>query len=156
MIEKEYLASRVASANEAQLVAIVYEGLIDSLNESIDNIEKGDIKRLGESTNKSREILAELIATLSGDSEIAMNYKSLYMYVNELITKAHVSRDTEKLYEAVKVVTPIYEGWSDLGEKLFKESIENGKASQAVSGMTYGNGYLNDQFTGSGNKWEKG
>ena len=156
MIEKEYLAGRVASANDAQLVAIVYEGLIDSLNESIDNIKKVYNQRLNESINKCREILAELIATLSGDSEIAMNYRSLYMYVNELVTRAHISRDSKKLEEAVKVVTPLYEGWSELGEKLFKESLENGKVSQVVSGMTYGNGYLNDQFIGSGNNWEKG
>ena len=156
MIEKEYLAGRVASANDAQLVAIVYEGLIDYLNESIDNIKKSDNQGLNASINKCREILAELIATMSGDSEISMNYKSIYMYVNELITKAHISRDTEKLEEAVKVVTPLYEGWRELGEKLFKESVATGAASQAVSGITYGNGYLNDQFAGSVNNWEKG
>ena len=82
----EYLDNRIACANEAQLVAIMYEGLIKKFNDSIENIKNNDNSSLNESINKSRNIIAELIATLKGDSEITRNYKGLYMYLNKLIT----------------------------------------------------------------------
>ena len=150
----EYLSSRIACANEAQLVAIMYEGLIKEFNKSIENIENDDKVSLNQSIIKSRNIIAELIATLKGDSEIALNYKSLYMYLNKLITSANISKDTEKLEEAIKIVTPIYEVWTELGEKMFKEDIDKGKEVGVVSGMTYGKGYLNDDALTNGNTFE--
>ncbi|SHH36010.1 flagellar export chaperone FliS [Tepidibacter thalassicus] len=154
MIEKEYLASRVATANEAQLVAILYEGLIDTLKESIDYI--GDKQNFNKSINKCRDIIAEFIATLKGDSEIANNYRSLYLYINKLITDADIKKDKTKLEEAIKIVTPLYEGWNELGEKMYRENIDKNKGPRVVAGMTYGKGYINDYVVNSENRWEKG
>ncbi len=150
----EYLSSRIATANEAQLVAIVYEGLIKSFKDSIVNIENKDDSLLNESINKSRNIIAELIATLKGDSEIAINYKSIYMYLNKLITTASIYKEIQTLEEAIEVVTPLYEGWSELGEKMFLESIEKGQTGKIVAGMTYGKGYVNDDSSSGGSTFE--
>ena len=150
----EYLNSRIASANEAQLVAIMYEGLIKNFKDSITNIENKDDKLLNESINKSRNIIAEFIATLNGDSEIAMNYKGIYMYLNKLITTANISKDIKTLEEAIEIVTPLHEGWTELGEKMFIESIEKGNASKVVAGMTYGKGYVNDNSSSGGSTFE--
>ena len=156
MIEKEYLASRIATANEAQLVAILFEGLIDSLSDGIDGLKNGEREKFNLACNKSRDIIAELLGTLNGDSEIANNYRSLYIYVNTLITKADIARDEKKLQEAIKVLKPLYEGWSELGDKLFKDEVESSKAPKVVTGMTYGKGYMNDYVVNNDTKWEKG
>ncbi len=150
----EYLSDRIASANEAQLVAIMYEGLIKKLSESIDHIKNSENLKLSESISKSRNIIAELIVTLKGDSEITRNYKGLYMYLNKLITKANSSKDIKLLEESIEIVTPLYEGWTELGAKMFEEDIEASKANRIVSGMTYGKGYLNDDTTSSGRVYE--
>ncbi|SHK44014.1 flagellar export chaperone FliS [Tepidibacter formicigenes] len=155
MIEKQYLASRVATANEAQLVAILYEGLIDTLKECINYIDS-DRENFNKSINKSRDIISEFIATLKGGSEITNNYKSLYLYINKLITDADIKKDKSKLEEAIKIVTPLYEGWSELGEKIYKENIDKNKGPRLVAGMTYGKGYVNDYVVNSENRWEKG
>lgn len=157
MIEKEYLASRIANANNAELVAILYEGLIDSLEDSIDYLKVGASKKLNTSLQKTREILAELLSTLQGDSEVANNLKSIYFYINQLITEAENKQDVEKLQLAIKVVAPIYEGWRELGER------EGGQATAAssegpriVAGMTYGKGQLNDYVIHDDKEWQKG
>lgn len=150
----EYLSSRIASANEAELVAIMYEGFIKKCESCIESIEIDDKKSLNESIIKSRHIIAELLATLKGDSEIASNYRSIYMYLNQLLTFASISKDITKLEEAIKIVTPLYEGWSELGKKIFNENIEKGKDVGVVSGMTYGKGYLNDDTATNGNIFE--
>lgn len=163
MIEKEYLANRVANANDAQLVAIMYEGLISTIKSGIEYIENGNKEKLNSSVNKVREILAELIATLEGDSEIAGNLISVYIYLNKLVTEAELKQDKGKLEEAIKVITPLYEAWQELGEKEESE-IDDGSEVAAtstnsptiVAGMTYSKGQLNDYVINDGDKWEKG
>ncbi|SES86231.1 flagellar protein FliS [Natronincola peptidivorans] len=157
MIEKEYLANRVANANNTELVMIVYEGLIDTLEDSIDYINVGADKKLNTSLQKCREILAELLSTLQGDSEVASNLRSIYIYVNRLITEAENNKDIEKLKLAIKVINPIYEGWKELSEKESKEP--NAPASDGpkiVAGMTYGKGQLNDYVIDDEKEWQKG
>lgn len=164
MIEKEYLANRITNANDAELVAITYEGLINTLNDGIDYIDVKAYKSLNKATQKSREILAELLATLKGDSEVASNLKSLYVYTNQLITEGEIQRDPHKLQTAIKVLTPLYEGWKELGEKEGKkEGKKEGEKPNAslngpkiVAGMTYGKGQLNDHVINNESKWEKG
>lgn len=157
MIEKQYLANRIANANEAELVAILYEGLIDSLEDSIDYLRINAYNKLNKSIGKSREILAELLSTLQGDTEIANNLRSLYLYTNQLITDAENNKDMKKLELAIKVVTPIYEGWKELGAK--EDVVTLGEAPQGpqiVAGITYGKGQLNDYVVNDESQWKKG
>lgn len=156
MIEKEYLANRVANANDAQLVAILYEGLIHYLKEGIQSIENKDNDSLRFAVNKCKDIIAEFIATLKGDSEITKNYKSLYLYITKLITDSEIKKDKKFLEDAIKIVTPIYEGWYELGEKLYKEESQKIKGPAIVAGMTYGRGYVNDHVVNDSNRWAKG
>ncbi|MCT4508853.1 MAG: flagellar protein FliS [Tepidibacter sp.] len=154
MIEKEYLASRVAAANEAQLVAIVYEGLIDTLNECISNIDKKE--SIDDLIDKCRDILAELISTLKGDSEVPNRYRSLYLYINNIITEGYIMKDKSKFEEAIKVITPLYEGWNELGQKMYIDNIQKNKAPKLVAGMTYSKGYVNESVMNNQDRWEKG
>ena len=157
MIEKQYLANRIANANEAELVAIVYEGLIDSLKDGIDFLSINAEDRFNKSIEKSREILAELLSTLEGDTEIANNLRSLYFYINELITDASIDKDGEKLELAIKIITPVYEGWKELGTKEGGRDLEDTpQGPQIVAGITYGKGQLNDYVVNNDSKWKKG
>lgn len=157
MIEKQYLANRIANANEAELVAIVYEGLIDTLEDSIDYLSIKADNSLGKSIEKAREILAELLSTLEGDTEIANNLKSMYLYINELITAGHNNKDVEKLKLAIKVLTPIYEGWKELSTREGTATgKENPQGPKIVAGITYGKDQLHDYVINDTNQWEKG
>lgn len=161
-MEREYLANRVLNANDAQLVELLYEGFITTAKSSIDHIENKDKEGLNRSTNKNRDILAELLSTVEGDSEIANNLRSLYVYLNKLVTEAEIKRDKSKLEEAIKVATPLYEAWRELGEKEDTElsNIQSANTSikmpSIIAGMTYGRGQLNDHVINDGDRWEKG
>jgi flagellar protein FliS len=162
MIEKEYLANRVANANESQLVALVYEGLIDTIKSAIGYIDEGNKEKLNASVNKVREILAELLATLQGDSEVAINLRSIYVYVNKIVTEAELKGDKGKLEEAIKVINPLYEAWQELGEKdevatsLSSVDATSTNRPAIVAGMTYGKGQLNDYVINNDDRWQKG
>lgn len=163
MIEKEYLANRIANANDAQLVAIIHEGFMSTVKSGIEHIENGNKEGLNDSINKVREILAQLLATTEGDSEIANNLRSIYVYLNKLVTEAEIKRDKTKLEEAIKVITPIYEAWQELGEKEVAGTDDDSqtastpaKTPSIVAGMTYGKGQLNDYVINDNDRWKKG
>jgi flagellar secretion chaperone FliS len=155
MIEKEYISNRIANANSAQLVAILYEGLIETFHKGIEHINNSEMQKLNITIQKSREILAELLYTLKGDSEIADNLRSLYVYVNKIATEAELKKDPAKLQEAIKVIIPLYEAWTELSEKEIKAGAPEGGPA-IVTGITYGKGQLKDYVVNDKNRWEKG
>lgn len=155
MSVKDYLSNRVATANDAELVAILFEGLIETLQEGMTSIESNDDVKLDYCIDKSKDILAELLSTLVGDSEIANNLRSLYVYVNKLMTEAHIKKDATKLQGAIKVVTPLHEAWKELAQKEFEKGVDT-QGPAIVAGVTYGKGQLKDYVMNDDERWKKG
>lgn len=147
---------RVATANGAQLVALLYEGLIENLTE-IDEILKSqkEVSLLDERLENSREILSHLMATLGENNETTLATKSLYMYVNSLMTEGYNKKSREKFEEAKKVLIPVWEAWIEVGKKLEEENSTVDKPS-VVAGMTYGKNNISEYVQGSVKDWDKG
>lgn len=144
-MDKKYLANKILNASKSELVAVLYEAIINNLEIGIESIDSGDDENLFKSVDKAREIISELNATTKGDSKIALDSKSLYIYINKIITEGKTKKDKEKLKEAIKVVTPLYEAWVELASKDSNENLNTNKSNRhIVAGMTYGKDNLND------------
>ncbi|QZY54293.1 flagellar export chaperone FliS [Crassaminicella profunda] len=154
-MDKKYLASRIATANDAGLVAILYEGLMDEIKEAIVCIDNQNKASFEKAIEKGKNILAELVITLKGDSEISKNLRSLYIYVNHLITLGQLNREKKKLQEAIHVLMPLYDGWKQLEQHEF-EKREKSSRPQIMTGATYGKGQLNDYVMNHENQWGRG
>lgn len=123
------LEKRILSSNEWGLVAMLHEGLLDNFEKSIDAIELEDQKELNILVNKSRDILTELIVLFREKDQVSTDTRELYLYANELITKGEVKKDIGQFKAAIKVITPLWEGFKGLEEK---------EEPQIVTGLTYG------------------
>ena len=77
MLDKKDIEKRISSANDAELVAILYEALMDNFNDSLLSIDEEKYDELKDINKNSRDILAELLATLEGNSEIAINLRQI-------------------------------------------------------------------------------
>lgn len=148
-MEKEYLLNRVATANEAQLVVILFEGLIENLEDAVDSVDK--TSALAHIVSNCKNILAELLVTLKGGTEFSSNCRSLYLFVNQLITDGLNKKSKDRFIEAKMVITPIYEGWRELAER--DEAFTHNTA--VVTGLTYGKTQVNT-YVGELNQWKKG
>ncbi|WZL73758.1 flagellar export chaperone FliS [Clostridiaceae bacterium 35-E11] len=155
-MDEKYLASRVATANEAGLVALLYEGLIDTLKDAQKHLQERRIKEFAAKVDKAKNILAEFVSTLKGDSELANQLRSLYLYVNQRMTEGYLKKDSEKLEEAIKVLMPLYEGWKALEQQEFQENIGNRNRPEIIAGATYGRGQLKDYVINHTDKWGRG
>ena len=148
-MDKEYLYNRIATADDTLLVVILYEGLMENLKACSENID--DLGRVAELVGKCRDILAELLATLQGDSDIAKNLRGLYLFINKHITEGYNRQEKENFFEAIKVLTPVYEAWCQIGDN--NEMNQSNPA--IVAGLTYGKNQLNT-YVSELKEWKKG
>lgn len=129
MFDREELEKRISNANEAGLVVILYEALIDNFQKSIQAIKRENYNELKSINNNSRDILNELIITLQGNSQIASDLKAIYLFLNILITNGENRKDIEVFEKAIKIIEPLYEGFHELEKEV---------EPKVVRGMSYG------------------
>ena len=146
MLNKEETEKRISTTNEAGLVTILYEALIDNFKDSIKAIDGNEYKELNNINNNSRDILAELIATLQGDSDIANNLREIYISVNKIITEAEREKDNTSFEMAIKIIEPLHSGFVEIEKEI---------DPKVVTGMTYGKTNL-DEYQVKGNNTFEG
>ncbi|SCY74407.1 flagellar export chaperone FliS [Alkaliphilus peptidifermentans] len=150
MLDKEYITNRITTANDLQLVELLYEGLMEYIEEGKTALNNKNEIDFNYNMTKVRDILAELFATLQGDSEITNNLRSIYLFINRLITAGAIHKDPVRLDEALKVVSPLFDAW----QQLSSEELGHQQGPAVVTGYTYGKGQLND-YVVKEEKWEK-
>ncbi len=136
------LEKRISTTNEAGLIAILFERLIDNFNRCISIIDKKEYDKIYKINNNSRDILAELLFQFGGDDEISLSLREIDIYINKIMTEGEYKKDSSIFETCINIITPICEAFQEL------EIIEK---PRAVTGLTYGKNNL-DEHTLKGNK----
>jgi len=129
------LEKRIATTNDAGLIAMLLERLINNFKHCINAIEDGDYEKIKDLNDHSRDILNELIYQFSGKDNISTNIREICIFINKQITEGYIKKDISIFDKCKKVITPLLEGFKEL------EAIEKPKA---VTGITYGKGTLGE------------
>lgn len=135
MTDMNELKKRISTTNEAGLIAILFERLIDNFKNCISAIEEEDYDKITGLNNNSRAILTELTVQFSGDDEISSTLRELYLFINKTMTEGEIKKDISSFETNIKVIMPILEG--------FKE-LEVREKPKAVAGLTYGKANLGE------------
>lgn len=111
-----YLESRVLSAGPVELVSILYEHAIDSVQDALEHLAHGDIRARSNAISKAIAILAELESSLDykAGGEIAANLANLYRYMRERLVTANVKQDAAPLREVENLLKTVGEAWSTI------------------------------------------
>ena len=140
MSYKDNLIEKVATANSFELVALLYQALIEEVGELKLAITNDNKDEMNIRANKVRDILAHLIATLGDeDSEFKEKSIELYIYINEMVGKSYIDKKTEKLDEIVKIFMKLRDAWITASGNVFEKN-KNTNISNAV---TYGKNDVN-------------
>lgn len=143
MLNKEEIEKRISSTNEAGLVTVIYEAFIDNCEDSIIAMDDKEYEELNYINNNSRDILAELLSTLKGDSKLSNGLRELYIYINELITTGENKKDKSYFEKSIEIIKPLEEAFKELEEKI---------DPKVLTGLTYGKSNLNEyQIKGTKN-----
>ena len=120
--QREYLESRILSAQPAELVEMLYQIAIQALNKAIANLKSGDALARAAEISRAQEAVNELMASLdhTAGASFTQTLASLYAYVQQEILKGHAGKSEEALQRAIGILTTLQQGWSGVCAELAK------------------------------------
>ena len=129
--QRDYLESRILSAQPVELVELLYQIAIQSLNTAIGHLKSGDALARAREITRAQEAVNELMAALdhSVGASFTQTLASLYAYVQTQILQGHAGKSEEALQRAINILTTLQEGWSGV-------CTEQAKANHPVTPAT--------------------
>jgi flagellar biosynthetic protein FliS len=120
--QRDYLKSRVLSAQPAELVEMLYQIAIQSLKKAIGHLKSGDAMARAGEISRAQEAVNELMAALdhSVGASFTQTLASLYAYVQQQILKGHAGPSEDALQRAIGILGTLQEGWSGVCAELAK------------------------------------
>ena len=109
--------SMVDSASPQQLIKMLFDGLLASINAARGAIERGDISEKVRHISKTIRILQEgLLGALDREKggELAGNLASLYEYCTTQLTLANARNDARMVDEVANLVGTVAQGWTEI------------------------------------------
>ncbi|NLW23142.1 MAG: flagellar protein FliS [Tissierellia bacterium] len=131
------LEKRISTTNDAGLVAMLFERMVENFTSCISAINEKVYSRIYELNNNTRAILAELIVQFNGEDEISTSLRDIYIYINKLITEGEIKKDPSIFETCITIIRPICEAFQEL---------EVREEPKAVTGLTYGKNSLNEHI----------
>jgi flagellar protein FliS len=124
-----YHSTNVQTADQKTLILMLYDGLTRFLQKAIVKIEAREIEAAHNYLVRSREIVAELLATLRPEKagEVGENLKRLYVYAFNRIVEANLRKDPEMVREVIRIVTTLREGWANIKAAAKAESNDGSR-----------------------------
>ncbi|MCH7476657.1 MAG: flagellar export chaperone FliS [SAR324 cluster bacterium] len=131
---QNYQTAEVQTADQRRLIIMLYDGAIRFLKKADAKIEAKDFEGAHNYLVRSREIVAELLASLRPEiaGQVGTNLKRLYVYVFNRIVEANLLKDQAILAEVIGILTTLREGWENIklapqargpGEELRKVNL---------------------------------
>jgi flagellar protein FliS len=111
-----YQSTNVQTADQKTLILMLYDGLTRFLQKAIVKMEAKEVEAAHNYLVRSREIVAELLATLRPEKagEVGENLKRLYVYTFNRIVEANLRKDPEMVKEVIKIVATLRDGWANI------------------------------------------
>lgn len=117
---KEYQANSVGTADQKQLIIMLYEGILrfvsvaENSMSSFKTYDKANTNIL-----RAQDIFTELMVSLNIEQggEIAQNLLNLYAYCKTQLLEANLQKKTEFLKPVKKVVTELLEAWKQIEQQ---------------------------------------
>ena len=108
-----YLETRVMSADPVQLIGILYEYGVLTVQEAREHLRSRDIPARAKAISKAIAIVSELESSLDhkAGGEIADNLGRLYQYIREKLLQANIEQSDALLAEVEGLMNTLAEGW---------------------------------------------
>jgi len=111
-----YKQTATVTATPLDLVIMLYEGAIDSIDKSVTAINNKDIHAKIRYIDKSIKIIEELLYSLNLEigGEIAYNLQDLYLHMMLHLTIANGLNDASEARHVESLLKELLEGWKQI------------------------------------------
>jgi len=113
-----YVKKDLENLSREEIVVKLYQTLRIRMQAAIEEINDGNVGKKAEHLSRALAIVLELQASLDMErgGEIAVNLNDLYGYLISDLVAANLQNDTQKIKEALKVVEPLLEAWTEIAK----------------------------------------
>jgi len=118
----------VSSATPHQLVVMLLDGALEAIHRARGAIRSQDVETKGKAIRKAVAIVDEGLKSclnLEAGGELALNLSNLYAYVTTRLTQANLKSDEAALEECVRLLQPLRDAWSDIGNHNVEQERVN-------------------------------
>lgn len=116
----------IEGADRHQLIAMLFDGLVDRINQARGHIQHQDIPAKGHAFAKAIGILGELRKSLDHSVEPTLTGRldSLYDYITRRLLHAQLNDDLAALDESQRLLAPIRSAWHAIRETYLVEQAQ--------------------------------
>lgn len=132
---KAYEKANVHTADQRQLILMLYDGAIRFMRKAIQKIDENDVESAHNYLIRTRNIVSELLATLKPEKagELGTHLQQLYVYIFNRLVQANLSKDKEGVEEVIKLMSTLREGWAGVKQVKSPEAPAEGRPSKRVN-----------------------
>ena len=110
----QYQNSRILTASPAELTLMLYDGAIKFGNIAIMGMKQKDIEKAHVNLKKVQRIVAEFRATLDMKYPVAQDFDRIYIYLDQRMTEANLTKDPEIMEEVVTHLRSMRDTWKEV------------------------------------------
>ena len=124
MWKDAYLESRVLSASPLELVCMLYQCALDSVQDGRRHLAAGDIVARSKAVCRAVAAIAELDGSLNHaeGGAISRNLGELYQYMKQRLTEANLRQTDAPLAEVESLLSTLSEAWKAASVQPDRES----------------------------------
>lgn len=113
---KAYKSASVNTAQQGQLILMMYEGAVNHLKMAREKMEQKNIPEKGKHLTKAISIISALNMAINEEAggEIAKNLRSLYFFMTRHLTEANIKNSTGHIDQVVNLLGTLYDGWKTI------------------------------------------
>ena len=117
--QNAYKRASVNTMDQNKLIVMLYDGAIKNITFGVEQMRQGNVEKTHNHLVKSKNIVAELMASLNMDKggEVAKNLRSLYSYMFGQLIESNMSKNPEPALLVRKLLMELREAWVAIGKK---------------------------------------
>ncbi len=110
--QDSYLESRILSADGVELVQILYQAALESVEKARRYLQEGEIAARSREITRATAVIAELAVSLDrAAGDLSRNLLELYDYMQRKLIEANFHQSDPILAEVSRLLATLLEGW---------------------------------------------
>lgn len=147
--KKQEFTLRITKANKSQMIVILYDMILQYLQDAISDYEKGKLKEYQKNVGYAKNCIDELLNSLNFQYEIANVLRGLYYFYKRELSTAAIQQKQELLPPVIKMIEELRKSFEQTAKE--DQSAPIMENTQTVyAGLTYGKDSLNLNLSDQG------
>lgn len=144
--KKQEYTLRITQANKTQMITIIYEMVMDYLNDTIDALALGKRADADRSIGYAQNCIDELLRSLDMRYELAKNLHKIYIFSKRELLVAGAKGSIHRVWKVQQNFKKLHSAYLEL-EKADESARLMGNTQTVIAGLTYGRFSLNEDVT---------